>query len=48
VQYENIGGKAGTLGLAQFVERYSSWPNTLLIGGMVMVGGSRCNAPRST
>lgn len=39
VAYENIGGKAGTIGLAQFVERYNTAPNTLLMGGMVMLGG---------
>ena len=45
VVYENIGGKAGTIGLAQFVERYSSSPNTLLIGGMVMLGGIALQRP---
>ena len=37
IQYENIGGKAGTIGLAQFVDRYSNTPNTLLVAGMVML-----------
>ena len=45
VQYENVGGKAGTIGLAQFVERYSSAPNTLLVGGMVMLGGIALQRP---
>jgi putative tricarboxylic transport membrane protein len=45
VQYENIGGKAGTIGLAQFVERYSSTPNTLLVAGMVMLGGIALQRP---
>lgn len=45
VQYENIGGKAGTLGLARFVERYSNAPNTLLVGGMVMLGGIALQRP---
>jgi putative tricarboxylic transport membrane protein len=45
VQYENIGGKAGTIGLAQFVERYSSSQNTLLIAGMVMLGGIALQRP---
>jgi putative tricarboxylic transport membrane protein len=45
VVYENIGGKAGTIGLAQFVERYSSAPNTLLVGGMVMLGGIALQRP---
>jgi putative tricarboxylic transport membrane protein len=45
IQYENIGGKAGTLGLAQFVERYSNTPNTLLVAGMVMLGGIALQRP---
>ena len=38
VEYENLGGKGGTIGLAQFVERHGQDPDALLIGGMVMVG----------
>ena len=38
VSYENIGGKGGTLGLAEYTKRYDNDPNSLLIGGMVMVG----------
>ncbi len=38
VEYENVGGKGGTIGLAQFTERHGSDPDALLIGGMVMVG----------
>jgi putative tricarboxylic transport membrane protein len=45
VDYENIGGKAGTVGLAQFVERYSATPRTLLVGGMVMLGGIALQRP---
>ena len=45
VVYENVGGKAGTLGLAQFVERYSGAPNTLMVGGMVMLGGIALQRP---
>lgn len=45
IQYENIGGKAGTIGLTQFVERYSNTPNTLLVGGMVMLGGIALQRP---
>jgi len=45
VQYENIGGKAGTIGLAQFVERYSTTPNTLLVAGLVMLGGIALQRP---
>jgi putative tricarboxylic transport membrane protein len=39
VQFENKGGAAGTIGLAQFVNAAKGDPNALLIGGMVMVGG---------
>ena len=45
VQYENIGGKAGTIGLTQFVERYNGTPNTLLVAGMVMLGGIALQRP---
>jgi putative tricarboxylic transport membrane protein len=46
VQYENIGGKAGTVGLAQFVERYASTPNTLMVGGLVLLGGVALHRPK--
>ncbi|MCS7100244.1 MAG: tripartite tricarboxylate transporter substrate binding protein, partial [Burkholderiaceae bacterium] len=39
VQFENKGGAAGTLGLAQFVNAAKGDPNAVMIGGMVMVGG---------
>jgi putative tricarboxylic transport membrane protein len=39
VQYDNKGGAAGTIGLAQFVNSAKGDPNALLMGGMVMVGG---------
>ncbi|MGE0312907.1 MAG: Bug family tripartite tricarboxylate transporter substrate binding protein [Lautropia sp.] len=39
VQYDNKGGAAGTIGLAQFVNTAKGDPNALMIGGMVMVGG---------
>jgi putative tricarboxylic transport membrane protein len=39
VQFENKGGAAGTLGLAQFVNSAKGDPNALMMGGMVMVGG---------
>jgi putative tricarboxylic transport membrane protein len=39
VQFENKGGAAGTIGLAQFVNSAKGDPNALMIGGMVMVGG---------
>jgi putative tricarboxylic transport membrane protein len=38
VEYENKGGKGGTLGLADFVARFDKDPAALLVGGMVMVG----------
>src|SRR5688572_10013260 len=39
VQYDNKGGAAGTIGLAQFVNSSKGDPSALLMGGMVMVGG---------
>jgi len=39
VQFDNKGGAAGTIGLAQFVNGAKGDPNALMIGGMVMVGG---------
>jgi putative tricarboxylic transport membrane protein len=39
VQYDNKGGAAGTIGLAQFVNSAKGDPNSVMIGGMVMVGG---------
>jgi putative tricarboxylic transport membrane protein len=39
VQFENKGGAAGVLGLAQFVNASKGDPNAVMIGGMVMVGG---------
>lgn len=38
-QFDNKGGAAGTIGLAQFVNSAKGDPNALMIGGMVMVGG---------
>ena len=43
VQFENKGGAAGTIGLAQFVNSAKGDPNALLVGGMVMVGGIALN-----
>lgn len=43
VIYENIGGKGGTIGLAEYTQRYGSDPNSLMIGGMVMVGALALN-----
>jgi putative tricarboxylic transport membrane protein len=39
VQYDNKGGAAGTIGLAQFVNASKGDPGAMLMGGMVMVGG---------
>jgi putative tricarboxylic transport membrane protein len=39
VQFDNKGGAAGTIGLAQFVNQSKGDPNAVMIGGMVMVGG---------
>ena len=38
VSYENVGGKGGTIGLAQYAQKYNAAPDTLLMSGMVMVG----------
>lgn len=45
VEYENIGGKGGTIGLAHYVEKYNTDPDTLLISGMVMVGAVALQKP---
>lgn len=39
VQFENKGGAAGALGLAQFVNASKGDPNALLVMGAVMLGG---------
>ncbi len=39
VQYENKGGAAGAIGLAQFANGSKNDPNALLMMGAVMVGG---------
>ena len=39
VQYENKGGAAGAIGLAQFVNASKGDPNALIMTGAVMVGG---------
>ena len=39
VQFDNKGGAAGAIGLAQFVNPSKGDPNAVMIGGMVMVGG---------
>jgi len=39
VQFDNKGGAAGTIGLAQFINSAKGDPTALMMGGMVMVGG---------
>ncbi|MFO0008105.1 MAG: Bug family tripartite tricarboxylate transporter substrate binding protein [Betaproteobacteria bacterium] len=39
VQFDNKGGAAGTIGLAQFINAAKGDPHALMMGGMVMVGG---------
>jgi len=39
VQYENKGGAAGAIGLAQFVNAAKGDPNALMVMGAVMLGG---------
>ncbi len=39
VQFDNKGGAAGTIGLAQFINASKGDPNALIVGGLVMVGG---------
>jgi putative tricarboxylic transport membrane protein len=43
VQFDNKGGAAGTIGLAQFINSSKGDPNAVMIGGMVMVGGILLN-----
>ena len=43
VQFDNKGGAAGTIGLAQFINASKGDPNAVMIGGMVMVGGILLN-----
>jgi putative tricarboxylic transport membrane protein len=45
VVYENKGGAAGALGLAQFVNSAKADPNALLMMGAVMVGGQITSKP---
>lgn len=39
VQFDNKGGAAGTIGLAQFINANKGDPHALIVGGLVMVGG---------
>lgn len=38
VEFEHKPGKGGTPGLAYFVDKYAGDPDTLMVGGMVMLG----------
>lgn len=46
VQYENKGGAAGAIGLAQFVNASKGDPNALIMSGAVMVGGIITGKPQ--
>jgi putative tricarboxylic transport membrane protein len=43
VQFDNKGGAAGAIGLAQFINAAKGDPNAVMIGGMVMIGGTILN-----
>lgn len=43
IDYENKGGKGGTIGLADFVPRFAKNPNALFVSGFVMVGALALN-----
>jgi putative tricarboxylic transport membrane protein len=45
VQYDNKGGAAGVIGLAQFVNASKGDPNALMMTGAVMVGGIISSKP---
>lgn len=45
VEFENKGGKGGTVGLAYYAEKYKNDPNSLLMGGAVMVGAVALQKP---
>ena len=47
-EVRNVGGAAGTIGLAQFVEETSGDPHQLMVMGLVMVGGIVTNESAST
>lgn len=45
IQYDNKGGAGGTIGLAQFVNAARGDGNTLMVGGLVMVGAIELQRP---
>jgi putative tricarboxylic transport membrane protein len=48
VDVYNVGGAAGTIGLAQFVEQHAGDPHQLMVMGLVMVGGILTNDSQVT
>jgi putative tricarboxylic transport membrane protein len=48
VTYDNKGGAAGALGLAQFVNSSKGDPNALMVMGAVMLGGIITGKPPVT
>lgn len=47
IDYENKGGKGGTVGLADFVSRHGRDPHALFVGGLVMLGALAVNKDAS-
>lgn len=45
IEYENVGGKGGILGLEHYVKSYDNDANAMLMGGMVMVGAVALHRP---
>ena len=45
VVYDNKGGQGGLVGLPDFVQRYGSDPNALIVSGLVMVGSIALHRP---
>jgi putative tricarboxylic transport membrane protein len=45
IEYENKGGKGGTVGLAYFADKYSTDANAMMMGGMVLVGAVALQKP---
>ncbi|WP_394787574.1 Bug family tripartite tricarboxylate transporter substrate binding protein [Rhodoferax sp.] len=48
IDFENIPGKGGTVGLAAYAQRYAQDPNSMLMGGTVMVGAVALQRPAVT
>lgn len=48
VEVYNVGGAAGTIGLAQFAEEATGNPHELMVMGLVMVGGIATNQSQVT